>query len=477
MNLKDFWTRLSHLKQHWIINVCIGVVIELLLHGAHLLQMPGLESAQNIALDAMMRGSAATVQQDDGKTVPPLAFIDVDSRTWRDAGWGGGEPDRAPRVPLFKLIDFAFQRGASQVVLDIVVEGRKDDGADQGFADSLAGLGALKDAKVPRKLILVRTIRQPLAAGDGTGDGVPELRASALDPLIGSSGGRIGIAAPYFKQSADRILRDWHLWSLACRQGGDGKSAWVLVPSVQLLVAANQLKWPMADAPWEKAPTIPCEASSAGEGKPEALERAATAWLARVSGREIEGAEHGAPEGGISNRIVFRIGDPPGTADTPARATQVISALDILQGQETRRDLSNSIVVIGQSYPEAGDRHATPLGDMAGSLVIVNSIDSMLRHGLLQEPSPARKLAVAFALIVLVGFIFARWDSRKGNIIALTIVLVGMTLASYHYFKFGVWLDFAVPLIGIQLHRMVKRHEEDLEHQRLAKLYAGTEHH
>ena len=53
---------------------------------------------------------------------------------------------------------------------------------------------------------VVRSIRRGLEPG--TPD---ELRDSALDPLIAESGGRISMAAPYFRYSSDHVLRDWQL--------------------------------------------------------------------------------------------------------------------------------------------------------------------------------------------------------------------------------------------------------------------------
>lgn len=482
--LKTWWHSLRPLTRHWIINVLIGVAIELVLILAEAHHSKWLESTQNLALDSMMRGSAATVQEDDGK-VPPLAFIDIDSRTWQDPEWGGGEPYRAPRERLLQLIDFTFKHGAGQVVLDIVVEGRTDDPEDREFAAKLSQL--IDGAGSDRKLILVRTLRQPLPAMDAKGklDAVPELRSSALDSVIESSAGRIEVAAPYFKLSPDLVLRDWQLWSLACKRSASDKAMLVVVPSAQLLVAARNGQWRIAEAPWSMPPTTACEASGVGvlgasTKDLQSLKTATWYWLRTAMAPRGGEIDHEAPEDeGLFNRIVFRIMDPPGMPASPGvkvHVTQVISALDILQKQEENRDLANAIVVIGQSYPEAGDRHPTPLGDMAGSLVILNSIDSMIRHGLLHE-SHLLKNVLAFALILSVGYIFARWDSVSGTIIALLLVLGGLVPVSYYFFKFGVWLDLALPLIGIQLHRLVKSFEERVEHRRLASAQGKNRHH
>lgn len=173
-------------------------------------------------------------------------------------------------------------------------------------------------------------------------------------------------------------------------------------------------------------------------------------------------------EGNISNRIVFMFPDPP---MAESGHPQVISAMNILKKAANPQNavhnpLKDAIVIIGQSFREAGDRHHTPLdgeskmNNMAGSLVILNGVNSLLKYGVLHEPSVFKRFIIALAIIVIVGYIYARWDSLIGTWTA-TIVIFGFLLyLSFEFFKYGIWLDFALPLLGIQAHETIKRLEE-----------------
>ena len=92
---------------------------------------------------------------------------------------------------------------------------------------------------------------------------------------------------------------------------------------------------------------------------------------------------------------------------------------------------------------------------------------------LIGSPNGWLTFALALLLIVFVGYVFARWDSLVGTWISTGVAIVLLAVGSFYLFKHGVWLDFALPLLGIQLHRMVKSMEERTEHKRLARLAGG----
>lgn len=82
--------------------------------------------------------------------------------------------------------------------------------------------------------------------------------------------------------------------------------------------------------------------------------------------------------------------------------------------------LKERIVVIGASHPLRRDRHFTPLGDMAGSEVVINAMRSFQLYPSVHEPSGWRKLGdkclVVLCVSVLVWlpfYVFARWREEK----------------------------------------------------------------
>lgn len=478
--LRRRWMALSGRQQHWLINIAIGVMIELVVHLlAHTWHWAPLVVAQNGALDGMMRASAAAYT--GAVTTPDMLLVEIDDAVWRSPRWGGGEPHRAPRDQLARLIERALAGGARQVVLDILIEGTPQGEAleeDLRFASALEGLLATGKLGAGQQLVLVRTLRPPYplarltmgaaAAGSRHAEGyLPELRESpALDAVVARSGGRIVVAAPYFRYSTDHVVRDWQLLQVVCqrRTGADGVLR--TVPSVQLAVAAHALGVAAPQLPWhsDAEPPAPCRpfptTPPVDAGALDALERQATspAQLDRIVDTELQRSwerlreafqarslalpQHALAHDALGNRVVFRFARPPA----------VVGALGLLDG-ERQVDVDGRVVVIGQTYTEVPDMHRTPLGTMPGVVVLMNAIDSMTRHQVVEPPPWYATWGLALALIVGAGYAFARLDSFVASWVATLVVIALLYPLSYFTFKHGVWLDFALPLIGIQMHR------------------------
>jgi hypothetical protein len=317
------------------------------------------------------------------------------------------------------------------------------------------------------------------------------------------SGGRIALAAPYFTYSSDHILRDWQLLQAVCqRNAAEAQGAVRIIPSVQLVVLARHAGVPANAVPWqtEKAgkfgdnpdftqaclpfpkqtETAPAMSLQEARQRSEAIEKQVDSIIARswtqlrdalrTTSTGLDLHDHPPHAGSLANRVVFRIADTPKIGQA-----QVIPAHALLIG-ESPQNLRDRVVVIGQSYAEAGDRHITPLGEMSGGMVLVNAIDSMARHQMISPPGSWLTFTLAVVLIVFVGYIFARWDSMAGTWISTMVAIMLLTVASFYLFKHGVWLDFALPLLGIQVHRMVKSLEERGEHKRLARSAGSAAH-
>lgn len=505
--LVTMWHGFTPRTRHWLINIAIGVAIVLLLNWAsHGLRVSFVVNAQNAAFDRMMRASAAVAPEGhEGLPAPPrLVLIDIDDRTWRDPRWGGGEPSRSPRDLLANLIEAGFQRGASQVVLDVAIEGSTgrahDLEEDRLFAARLQGMLGAPWFGADRQLVLVRTLRQPLPEqrsllGGAGAEALPfsegyfdELRAApAIDSVIAASAGRIVVAAPFFAVSPDRVLRDWHLLQVVCERGPNpGAGQLRVVPSVQLAVAARHFGLAAGAAPWElkapqpactpfptvaavASPASPASAASAAPATPSAAATLAAqaqllidaSWRGTQRAFAALGVHMSANAPGaddLGNRVVFRWARPP----------NVIAALEMLQGQ-VRHELKGRAVLIGQTFPETVDIHFTPLGEMPGAVLLLNAIDSMTRHRVVAPPSLWVTAPLALAMIVIVGYAFARWRSLLGTVVATCALLAVLPWLSFSLFKHGVWLDFALPLLGIQVHKLITSLEESLARRKPAQ--------
>ena len=615
------WASLTKFQQHWAVNVVLGIIIELVIHIAgHTLHFAPLVKFQNWGLDVVTRlseGTCSWAGSADGAraslsralkcpqsviTSASPILLNIDDETWRNAAWGGGEPDRAPRMQVATLIDRAFSLGAEQVVLDILIADRsapvvadQSPGAvshglrdeDVQFAQSLRTLLSKPYFGKDRKLVLVRSERQPVLRSESGSQAsrtpyLPEMRSSnELDAVIAESAGRLVVAAPYFEIGLDRVVRDWVLVKATCQRvdptGSSNKI--LLVPSVQLITTAHRLglnpdvvsppvgthfvNEPTGPHSTASAPTVSsklngsqctpfaltsateltdteaavheCELGLALHGDQVGASLSACREVGKRCGAAADSNPHGAKgdsckslasqlrddsatnpgtasrianalglaragdgifnrywrsvqtafnaalsdppladlphEGGLGNRVLFRY--PP-----DGQGTINQSALPFLLADDATLHLyaqafKGRIVVVGQTYSESRDFFETPLGHMSGAMVLVNAIDSMAKHRLMQPPSTLLTFFVSFILILIVGYLFARWDSTTGMTLATIAVIVTAGVASFFLFAHGVWLDFAAPIIGIQIHRrwadfeekIGRRHHDKLGHK------------
>lgn len=493
-SLRHHWQGLSPFQQRWLTGIALGVAVEILLIVASVFHVGIVRSAQDWALDSMMRLQAkqVQVQAEPHDQLRRLALVAVDDSTWRDVRWGGGEPAVAPREQLAELVTKAFEAGARQVILDVLIETAREASPqeDQQFAATLQQLLDTKRIDRIHRLILVRSLRQPPDLGvttvqeaHGALHGrtetgyLPELRQSpAIDKVVAESGGRIVLAAPYFRYSPDRVLRDWELFQTVCERhvstAGQDAGHIRVVPAVQLVVAAFMVGVDDRALPWTSSRTGQgcLTFPRAQDGRVLALnatELAARHAEGAAPVRQLQATVDGVTAGAwatmrsafaqsnieisagrvsadsLANRVVYRHDSAPLT----------LSAMEMLQASEPP-DLKDYVVVIGQTFPESRDMHLTPIGVMPGAMVLINAIDSMVRHQVVEKPPSWLVWPLTLALLIVVAGLNAKFSANLASISCTVILIVALLPLSYWLFKFGVWLDFALPLLGVLCHTL-----------------------
>jgi adenylate cyclase len=110
------------------------------------------------------------------------------------------------------------------------------------------------------------------------------------------------------------------------------------------------------------------------------------------------------------------------------------------------------VVLVGATFAESRDAHATPVGAMSGVEIHANMVHTLLtRRAFLPPPWPVN-LAVLIAACVLVALL-SLW--LRAGLVALVAVLfvIGVTVWSYEaYTRGGYWLDFLAPVLGMFLY-------------------------
>ena len=128
--------------------------------------------------------------------------------------------------------------------------------------------------------------------------------------------------------------------------------------------------------------------------------------------------------------------------------------------------LAGRVAVIGSSYDDSRDIHITPIGEMPGIMILVNAIHSFWLNGEIKPLPILTKLLVQVLLIVLMSLAFARFKSFWGMVVSGGVVILAILPVSFLVFRYGLWLDFALPLLAVQLHEMASAFTEVIKEQR-----------
>jgi CHASE2 domain-containing sensor protein len=426
-------TLAAHLRQ----NLTIGLAIIVLLFLAQDLAV--VRDARDKSLDWLIRinhGLAPAA----GAHARPVVFYDIDEQTY--TRWN--EPFHIPRAKLARLIDAAAAGRPAALVIDIELD-RAAGPEDQLLLDSLRRATASNPAMA---LIVVKSFR---ARQDGDGAPYLQARRSFLDQADPAPA--YHPASPVFERDDDGQVRRWRIWQGACDERGKP----MLIPSVQVLVLAA-LNGPAAFERLQQA---------LAEARPEAC---------AASGKRAAPVDLGAhvlqvDRDRFSQRILYtfpwQMRDGEARAEIafggrPTKLLDIVPAYTITEGDRRLTLAPGHLAVIGASYGDARDLAETPLGTMPGSLVLINAIESLLLHGQLSTPPLWLQLLSGSVMLVAVSLIFMRFTSLLGTLVATAVIIVLLVPLSMLFYRYGVWIDFAVPVIAVKGFTMIEEYRERL---------------
>jgi CHASE2 domain-containing sensor protein len=492
----DRWRALTGTQREFVKNLGIGFGILFVV--AFVSQANAFVELKRATLDwqiAMLSGT------DTGSDV---AFVDIDqfSANAYQAD-SGGAFYFTPRDKIMQLIDIALAAKPKAVVVDFDLSQPADDPFVDAFREVYGRLPTADERKrgslvVPKNarldpvqqffvndwrlsdylasyartcaarpefplkgscvpIVLARTTLQtPQPAGR------PPIRTQApsfLDDALGgpdrepsATGSRAVLwGSTTFDQDDDDVVRHWRLWEPACTALGKPD---VLTSSA--LLAANFVKgWmPTNDlhsalvrhfAPDNCRSTFPTSMRETGDLTvgPILLSQEALARTERFSIGWTQASTS------LANQFSAQ-----GLSDASERA-------DIACHGNGLPCASGKVVVIGSSYLDNGDIHRTPTiaGEMPGSVILVNEINSLLQP----QPTLRENLILTYAiegvLIVLLSWFLIFFDPTLVSMIATTVTLLVLIVLSFVFLGAGVWVDVSLPLVGIQMHEWFSRAE------------------
>lgn len=130
--------------------------------------------------------------------------------------------------------------------------------------------------------------------------------------------------------------------------------------------------------------------------------------------------------------------------------------------------LKDKIVIIGNSSPDTGDIHPTPVGDMAGIFIIGNAVNT-ISLGIQPSPSPLwLSVIIDVTMIIIAAFLFLnKLRSLKAQLISY-LVIIPLAIASWYVFiKTGMFMNFVFALLGINIHSTISYIEDELKKWRV----------
>ncbi len=425
ISIRSHWRTLSPAHRLFLSNVGIAVLITVVV--ALFRESHWLLRLENSAMDTMMEFNKGLPRTSNSAAADALrfTFLDIDEASYRN--WG--EPFHVPRDKILRLIDFAAEANARLIILDIDLsrEGVDED-QDRNLATYLSRYG---ENSSPSPLILVRAFQR----GDVSGRQWLDIRPSFLDEF--ELPAAIHWAQPLFRTTMwDGIIRHWHLVKFGCLSG-----RLVLVPATQLIAAAL-----LADG----------DVSSVRRTVNLDSVRMASCASSEGIGNAAAGAgvpdDAYSPEADLSQRLIFTI---PWHSPAPDLITVPAHLVT-----ESNRDLSgdvvtNRVVIIGASFAESRDIYRTPIGEMPGALIIANAVKSLSVYGQIAPPAVLTQWTVKLSLILLAAWAFSRFTSLVAITVAGVIIIVALVPVSFYFLKYGLWIDFAIPLFAMVIHQTV----------------------
>lgn len=352
--------------------------------------------------DAFLSLNAGTDAGDDQRQgIPPIELYDMDEASYR--GWGS--PALIPRDRLAFLIRRAAEGGAAVIAVDVNLTYPDRPEQDRQLGELLRSYNESEAADAP-VIILTRKLQRPLDADQQVNHGATfALPPSFLDPYLPVAK-KVFWSSTLFGVDDDHRIRRWRNAEVYCSGAGE----FALMPSLQLLAAiAYSHKLQGGDPAQALQLTAQRLAEVAGGRKCDGSEAIPSlkAYYGKYPARDSTiPLEYGdrtrvlnLADFGEAERINYRIA--PVTASN-TKSQLVVTRAASLEKAPVRLDVLDRLVLIGATFEESNDLHATPMasGPVPGIYILANAIDTL--QGMRVQSSSVLMLGPLISLLMLV---------------------------------------------------------------------------
>ncbi|OQW91204.1 MAG: hypothetical protein BWK78_05265 [Thiotrichaceae bacterium IS1] len=464
-------------------NLLMGVSAVIVLSFLH--DTTPLMDIEDAGMDWVMKVRQGDISPKQERSIPPFAILDIDNETYKEWGY----PPITPRDYLKNLIDAAVKAPARLIVVDVELplrntlvlneQDKPKEPCDKKLLsqDELVLCEFIRDYKEKcctqtcPPIILVRTLLKSDPKKQ------PQLRKSFLDDAVEKSKPYVWWATPLYSASGyDDVLRRWYLWKSYCTEENTPQ----MIPSVELLAATlirnttltaeEHLTSSLKDY---QPKSCSVDKSSKKIGEETLIIGNFTMKVDAKQGimQRIMYSMPWTEPTSLGTRILCDRGNCDATTNQPI--FQSFPAAGYLKNANGNpsilKNIEGKVVIIGGSHDVSGegDIHRTPLGKMPGMMVIVNAIHSLLQFSTLEQVGIIWKVSIEAFLIIVMTFLFVWFSGSFVGILISGILTVVLILpVTIFLLKFGIWLDFAIPLLVVQFHHITVAFEDSNEKKR-----------
>jgi CHASE2 domain-containing sensor protein len=301
----------------------------------------------------------------------PLVFVAIDAETFQALG----RPAITPKERVARLLRNLLAAKPALIILDIDISWPTTAADAKALTDVLNEFEARQ-----QKLLIVRQAMEPIHP-----HGAEFLRATPFDTLIRESKSISWVTAEAIA-SSDGIVRRIQPWTEVCQEGPSGhlptylQGVGIAASNAIFGEPTNGLRSPDGGI---ITPQWRCDA-----------ENAATRPIRVEAGLKtqdrVTGIVAGRPQDFVRYSLGWHEGNWVSTLTVKDEAESrplaaIVSANPLLQPnakQSVSADLfRDSIVVVGASHRDSGDRQLTPLGHMPGAFIVLNHVRGILDFG------------------------------------------------------------------------------------------------
>jgi hypothetical protein len=427
-----FFDQKSFFVGKLIFNLIIGLGFTFLI--AYNL-IPTLKFLEDITMDFVMDVHRRNIPP-RGENIPPFVLLDIDDETYKN--WG--QPLYTPRNKLKNIINAAVQAKARLIVVLIDLSQsikqqplHPDDQALYNYLKNYVHDCKLKKNIACPPIILARAF----VYQQSTTNSIAKPRIGFLEEFVRDATPHVQWASTQVYLSFDDVVRRNSLWSPTCI----GKQPGVIASAELLAASIIQGETNIYNA---LAPFQPKDCDNAYM-PPNLAENI------NVGGLSIKPINR--------QRILYRI--PWSNDEAPPKLPHIVPnntgvpILTILSAQSFAESppvdldvLTDHVVVIYGN--ERGYTFLTPLGEMPGALIFINSLYSLLQDKNILPLSPWIWLILMSLVMVLMTFLTMLSSFYRAiTLILMTIIFLGFASYSIILFSRGVWVNFLLPIIVV----------------------------